>query len=113
MARPSDDLDRYRSSCARFLSGHGHSPAAELLASMADAEADTSGAGGAVEALEAETAEVLGKPAAVFMPSGTMAQQIALRIHADHRDCRAVAFHSVSPLSNASRKVLNHSRRRL
>ncbi len=35
---------------------------------------------------------VLGKPAAVFMPSGTMAQQIALRIHADRRGVRTVAF---------------------
>ena len=34
---------------------------------------------------EAEVATLLGKPAAVFMPSGTMAQQIALRIHANQK----------------------------
>ena len=44
-------------------------------------------------ALETEVRELLGKPAAVFMPSGTMAQQIALRIHADRRGRRVVAFH--------------------
>lgn len=37
---------------------------------------------------------VLGKPAVVFMPSGIMAQQIALRVHADKRGGpRTVAFH--------------------
>ena len=43
--------------------------------------------------LEAEVRELLGKPAAAFMPSGTMAQQIALRIHADRRGRQVVAFH--------------------
>ena len=43
--------------------------------------------------LEAEVRDLLGKPAAAFMPSGTMAQQIALRIHADRRGRRVVAFH--------------------
>jgi threonine aldolase len=35
----------------------------------------------------------LGKEAAVLFPSGTMAQQIALRIHCDRRGMRTVAFH--------------------
>ena len=51
------------------------------------------GDGGAVAALEREVGELLGKPAAAFMPSGTMAQQIALRIHADRRGRRVIAFH--------------------
>jgi len=33
--------------------------------------------------LEARMAELLGKPRALFFPSGTMAQQVALRIHAE------------------------------
>jgi threonine aldolase len=41
-----------------------------------------------VEELEHEVADQLGKPAAVFLPTGTMAQQIALRVHADHRPGR-------------------------
>ncbi|MFB3909623.1 MAG: low specificity L-threonine aldolase [Candidatus Eisenbacteria bacterium] len=90
----SDDLDRYRARCTRWLSGHGDRSAAELLSTIAaGTEKDQYGAGGAVAALEAEICKVLGKPAAVFMPSGTMAQQIALRIHADRRNCRVVAFH--------------------
>jgi len=39
-----------------------------------------------VNALEAYVAELLGKEAAVFMPSGTMTNQIALRIHTEPGD---------------------------
>ena len=90
----SDDLERYRWTCERALHWHGNRRAAELLAGIPpDAGIDRYGSGGAVEALESEMRTVLGKPAAVFMPSGTMAQQIALRIHADRRGARMVAFH--------------------
>jgi threonine aldolase len=89
-----DDLTRYRSRCTRFLAGHGRRTAADLLAMIpAGVEMDVYGAGGAVAKLEAEVCKVLGKPAAAFFPSGTMAQQAALRIHADRRNTRAVAFH--------------------
>ena len=56
-------------------------------------DADVYGRGGAAERLEARVASLLGKEAAVWMPSGTMAQQIALRVHADRRGSRTVAFH--------------------
>lgn len=36
-----------------------------------------------VETLERETAELLGKPAAAFMPSGSMTNQVAIRVHCD------------------------------
>jgi threonine aldolase len=36
-----------------------------------------------VAALERRLAELLGKPRALFFPTGTMAQQVALRIHAE------------------------------
>ncbi|HLX22733.1 MAG TPA: beta-eliminating lyase-related protein, partial [Usitatibacter sp.] len=78
----------------RWLNGHVPRTAAEILSSIpTDLGLDRYGAGGAVEALEKEICKLLGKPAAVFMPSGTMAQQTALRIHADRRGTRAVAFH--------------------
>jgi threonine aldolase len=78
----------------RFLNGHGAHAAAAMLSSIpTDLGIDRYGAGGAVEALEKQVCKLLGKPAAVFMPSGTMAQQIALRIHADRRNTRAVAWH--------------------
>src|SRR5262249_27327174 len=37
--------------------------------------------------------ELLGKEAAVFMPSGTMCQQIAMRIWCDRRGSSRIAFH--------------------
>ena len=43
--------------------------------------------------LESEIMLVLGKPAAVFLPSGTMAQQAVLRVHADRRQRRVIVFH--------------------
>lgn len=46
-----------------------------------------------VESFEGRLAELLGKEAAVLMPSGTMAQQIALRIHCDRCGVSTVAFH--------------------
>ncbi|HEY8144925.1 MAG TPA: beta-eliminating lyase-related protein [Kofleriaceae bacterium] len=44
-------------------------------------------------ALEGRVAELLGKEKALFFPSGTMAQQVALRIHAEHRGRKAFAAH--------------------
>jgi threonine aldolase len=87
-----------RAACNRMLSGHGLRTPAATLAELAtlkadELAADMYGDGGTVAVLEDEVRELLGKSAAVFMPSGTMVQQIALRIHADHRDRRVVAFH--------------------
>ena len=92
-ARP-DDLESWRSRCTRFPLGHGNRSAAELLAAIpTDLGLDRYGAGGAVAALESEICALLGKPAAVFMPSSTMAQMAALRVHADRRGSRVVAWH--------------------
>ncbi|MEU5694578.1 beta-eliminating lyase-related protein [Actinosynnema sp. NPDC020468] len=43
--------------------------------------------------LEERLADLLGKPAALFFPTGTMAQQTALRVHADRLGPRAFAAH--------------------
>jgi threonine aldolase len=84
-------------SCERFLNGHGQRRPREELAALAaaagDVPPDVYGSGGVLEELEREIAQLLGKPAAVFMPSGTMAQPIALRIHADDAHQRLVGFH--------------------
>lgn len=53
---------------------------------------------GIVGDLERRVAELLGKEAAAFFPTGTMAQQVALRVHADDRDSDAVALHPMSHL---------------
>jgi threonine aldolase len=48
---------------------------------------------GPVALLERRVAALLGKPAALFFPTGTMAQQVALRIHAERTGRRAFAGH--------------------
>ena len=85
--------------CTVFLTGHGPVRPADLLASIpADTVPDRYGAGGVVAELEAEVAGLLGKPAAVYLPSGTMAQQSVLRVHADRRQRRTVVYHPLCHL---------------
>jgi threonine aldolase len=84
--------------CERFASGHGqrnpHDTLAELAAWTDPAiTRDHYGAGEVVEGFERDVARLLGKEAAVFMPSGTMAQQIALRLWCDRAGSRRIAFH--------------------
>ena len=87
-------LTALRDACTRFLHSHGPVRAADLLATVpTDTVPDRYGDGGVVAELEAEIKLVLGKPAAVFLPSGTMAQQSVLRVHADQRQRRVIAFH--------------------
>jgi threonine aldolase len=88
-----------RDQCTAFLAGHGPVTAAALLASIpADTVPDRYGEGGAVAELEEEVARLLAKPAAAFVPSGTMAQQSVLRVHADRRQRRTVIFHPMCHL---------------
>ena len=88
-----------RDQCTVFLAGHGPVTAAGLLAGIpANTVADRYGSGGVVAELEGEVGALLGKPAAVFLPSGTMAQQSALRVHADRRRRRTVIFHPMCHL---------------
>jgi threonine aldolase len=58
-----------------------------------DERIDVYGEGVRAQRLEARVAELLGKEAAVFMPSGTMAQPIALRIWAERKGTRTIAYH--------------------
>jgi len=91
--------DALRDQCTVFLAGHGPVSAAGLLASIpADTAVDRYGDGGVVTELETEVAGMLGKPAAAFLPSGTMAQQSVLRVHADRRQRRTVVFHPMCHL---------------
>ena len=93
-AAAAAELASLRDACTRFLTRHGPGRAADLLATIPlDTETDHYGEGGAVTELESEIMLVLGKPAAVFLPSGTMAQQAVLRVHADRRQRRVIVFH--------------------
>ncbi|MFT5683500.1 MAG: threonine aldolase [Myxococcota bacterium] len=93
-----------RQRCTHFLHGHGpdtQSPA-KVLAMLAeeagDAQADFYGKGALIASFEAELATLLGKESALFLPSGTLAQPIALRIWADDRGRDTIALHATSHL---------------
>jgi threonine aldolase len=74
---------------------------AELLARLSkNVKADEYSRGGAVETLEKRFAALLGKEAAVFMPSGTLANHLAVRLLAGSR--RRVIVQDVSHLANDS-----------
>ncbi len=88
------EFEALAKSCTRFLIGHGLRSADELVATIPKGtEIDYYGIGGVVTELEHEVASLLHKPAAIFFPTGTMAQQVTLRVHADRRLSRSVAFH--------------------
>jgi threonine aldolase len=86
--------------CERILAGfdpQARDPRTALLAlaerAPDETQTDRYGGGPLAERLEERIAGLVGKEAAVWMPSGTMAQQIALRVHAGRKGRRVVAFH--------------------
>ncbi|MDX1342374.1 MAG: beta-eliminating lyase-related protein [Reinekea sp.] len=73
------------------------------LQALADAvdeneQADVYGVGALIEQFEQEVAALLGKEQALFLPSGTMAQPIALKIWAEQQRSPYVALHATSHL---------------
>ena len=93
-----DTHDEIYKACTRFLSGHYRQTPQQVLSELAASvdpgmPGDRYGEGEIINHFEAEVAALLGKEAAVFMPSGTMCQQIALRIWCDRRKTPRVAFH--------------------
>ena len=92
---------------------HGTPPVRQQLAALAeetgaDERADHYGRGERTERVEQRVAELLGKEAAVFLPSGTMAQPIALRIWSDRRGIRTVAFHPTCHLELHEERAYAH-----
>jgi len=84
------------------LIGHGPRSVNVLKEALARCDGelpgDMYGTGAVIEQFQQRAAELLGKPAAVFFPSGTMAQQIALRIWSDEAGTKKVAYHPLSHL---------------
>lgn len=100
-ARPSERERQWTASrtAARLLSNERPVTAGERLAALAASPhaaavepVDLYG-GGIVERLEARVAELLGKPAALWFPTGTMAQQAVLQVWAARSGIRRVAVH--------------------
>lgn len=94
-----DELRAIALSLPRALSGWGRASLAEQAAALAEeadrgGEADRYGGGGVVAEVEEQVRELLGKPAAVLCPTGTLAQQVALRYHC--RRSPRVALHATA-----------------
>jgi len=79
LSDPGEELIRIGEWCRT----HGH-------------RADHYGEGPLIEGFEAKIAALLGMEAAVFMPSGTMAQQIAMRIRSEETGVAQFGMHPTS-----------------
>ncbi|MEV7778275.1 beta-eliminating lyase-related protein [Kitasatospora sp. NPDC088351] len=101
--------------CERLLSGARPQSLRDRLAALAeegasvydlDRRPDMYG-DGVVRTLECRIAGLLGTEDAAFFPTGTMAQQIALRIHAEAAGLRTVAAHPLGHTEQHERHALS------
>ncbi|MFC9706565.1 threonine aldolase family protein [Paenibacillus sp. NPDC056933] len=85
-----------------IIGGHGSRKVKVLQEVLAHVDgeqySDHYGNGKIIDQFQQQMADVLGKESAVFFPSGTMAQQIALRIWCDRKGIKRVAYHPLSHL---------------
>lgn len=93
-----------KSRCKKFVYGHPPQKAGEEFTLIGnwcrenDFKADVYGRGDLISSFERKIADLLGFEAACFMPSGTMAQQIALKIYAEKTQNKSFAMHQTSHL---------------
>jgi threonine aldolase len=108
------EQESLRRRCTIHVSGHAlPEPGAELAriglwCQEHGWHADRYGEGELIEGFERRVATLLGKAAAVFMPSGTMAQLIALRIWCERRGIRRIAMHATSHLELHEERAYAH-----
>lgn len=106
--------ENLRANCAKFVPGHLPQNPGEEFALLADwcrkynYPADTYGAGELINSFENKIAALLGYEAGCFMPSGTMAQQIALKIYADGSRNHSFAIHPTSHLELHEQKAYQY-----
>jgi threonine aldolase len=104
MSSTAEDRARRKAACHTVLPGfRTPTPAEEFRAMGAWCEAggvahDTYGEGALIAGFEAKIAELTGKPAAVFMPSGTLAQMVAVRIWTQRAGLDRFGLHPTSHL---------------
>ncbi len=98
----------------RRLHGHPDRSPADLLDAAArwcrehDIAFDVYGMGPVITDLEERVAQMLGFEAGRFMPSGVMAQNIALRIYADHAGLNHVGMHPTSHVEIHEERAYAH-----
>lgn len=98
-----DKIQKIRQSCQLSLIGHPQIRPKECFIQLSECitkeeRSDFYGIGESLNQFEVELAKILGQPACVFLPSGTMAQLIALRIWSDRSRNNLVAFHPLCHL---------------
>ncbi|MCG6866941.1 MAG: hypothetical protein LJE58_16100 [Thiogranum sp.] len=96
--------------CKKFLSFDYPQTAQQRLLDLAgyvsaDVAMDRPGRGELFEKLEHRLIELLGKEAVIFMPSGRMAQMIALKLWCDRRGIPRIAVHPRSHIEQREQKV--------
>ena len=108
------DPEALRRRCTLHVSGHPPAAPGEELIRVGEwcraqgAAADLYGDGELIGGFEAKVAALLGKPAAAFMVSGTMAQLIALRIWCERAGTRHIAMHPTSHLELHEERAYAH-----
>lgn len=111
---PDDDIQKRllaaSQRCTRILSGKRQATIADQLAALGDTGYDLDCphdvyGNEIVAELEERVAGLLGKPAAAYFPTGTMAQQIALRIWAERAANPTVALHPLHHTEVHERKA--------
>ena len=105
MPLTTDQRKQLRKDCARIVPGFAFISAADDFRQMAawceaqDIEHDVYGEGALVDGFERKLATLLGKAAAVFMPSGIMAQLCALRVWTEAAKLPRFGIHPTSHLA--------------
>ncbi|NWJ48832.1 MAG: threonine aldolase [Chloroflexi bacterium] len=94
-----------RAQCTRYLTGHKPLNQREWLLRLAESpyatlRPDMYNDGPAMEILEKEVAELLGKPAAIFLPKGVTAQLAALKVWTQRSRINTVAVHPKSHIDS-------------
>jgi threonine aldolase len=93
-----------RKRCTVVIGGPPESPPGDDLIAVGEwckangYAPDRYGEGALIASFEAKVGALLGCEAAAFFPSGTMAQQVALRIHAEETGVDSFAMHPTSHL---------------
>ena len=99
---PATSLQQAYDRAAYPLTGHRARNLQVLKDALSEWEghqdSDIYGSGPLIEDFQAKMATFLGKETAVFFPSGTMAQQIAMRIWSDQLGVKRVAYHPLCHL---------------
>lgn len=109
---PTDPQTIFKS-CTWFLRHHRPISPKEALSYLSEQVgelegADNYGTGALIEEFETRIACLLCKEAAVFMPSGTMAQVLALRIWAEDAQNRRFGLHPTSHLELHEHQAYQH-----